>query len=150
MEHLINNEPSTLDSSDQTIHIYSNTKKEPEPKPESEPIIDPEEINDLVMKFEEEANECLHYVMQESIKCVNPTQTGPTLSEFRRWMNSCSWELKELNYKAVEKRFHNKLSGGIKSLVEMFTPKPPPSHKVGVMVEDEAKVETKSPPTPPP
>lgn len=44
MEHIRNNEPSILDSYDQTINISSNTEKEPE----LEPVIDPEEIDNLV------------------------------------------------------------------------------------------------------
>ena len=49
MENIRNNEPSTPDSSDQTIYISSDTKIEPEPEPK--PITDPEQIDDLVRQF---------------------------------------------------------------------------------------------------
>lgn len=58
-------------------------------------------------------------------------------------MNSSSWELRELCYKVVVKRFHDKLFGVMKPLMDMFTPKPPPTPKSEV----EAKI--KSPPPPP-
>lgn len=76
MERLRNNEPSTPDSYDQTIHIFSDH--------EPEPIINPEEIDILVRQFEEEVNECLHSLMQECTKCVNPTQSDYAWSEFER------------------------------------------------------------------
>lgn len=61
MEHIRNNEPSTPDSSDQTINISYDTDKEPEPKL----ITDPKEIDDLVWQFESEANEHLPSVTQD-------------------------------------------------------------------------------------
>lgn len=50
-------------------------------------------------------------------------------------MISRSWELRELFYKVVVERFHDKLSGVMKAPVEMFTPKP--------LTNPEAEVETK-------
>ena len=95
----------------------------------------------LVRQFEEEANEHFHSPMQEFTKCITPTQSDSSWSEFRRWMNYRSWDLKELNYEVVEERFHDKLIGVIEPLVEMFTLKPPPTHKVEVVVEEDAKAE---------
>lgn len=45
-------------------------------------------------------------------------------------MNSRSWELRELCYKATEKIFHENHYGVMKPLLEMFNPKPPPSPEV--------------------
>ena len=79
MERIWNNEPSTPDSSDQTINISFDTKKEP--KPESK--IDPEEVDYLIRKFESEVNDCLHSVMQDCIDCVNPPKSDVLWVEFR-------------------------------------------------------------------
>lgn len=57
-------------------------------------------------------------------------------------MNSRSWELKDLSYKASENMFHDKLFGFVEPLMDMFTPKPPPTPEVEVMVEDEVEAET--------
>lgn len=63
MEIIINNEPSTPDSSNQTINISYDTEKEHEP----EIFIELEEIDDLVRKFELKLNELLHSVTQDCV-----------------------------------------------------------------------------------
>lgn len=50
MENIRNNVPSTLNSSDQTIDISSETEIKYEYEPH--PITNPEEIDDLVRQFE--------------------------------------------------------------------------------------------------
>ena len=130
MEHIRNSKPLTTDSSDQTINISYDIEKEPKPEPE----IDPEEVDDLVRQFESEAKERLHSLTQDCANYVNPTERDAVWDEFRRWINSCSQELRELYYKDAQKRFHNNRSGIIELLLEMFTPKIPPT--------PEAEIET--------
>lgn len=130
MEHIRNSKPSTTDSSNQTINISSDIEKEPKPEPE----IDPEEVDDLVRQFKSEANQRLHSLTQDCINYVNPIESDAIQDEFRRWINSCSQELRELYYKAAQKRFHDNHSGIIKPLLEMFTQKLPPT--------PEAEIET--------
>lgn len=66
---------------------------------------------------------------QDCTNCVNPAKSDVIWADFRRWTNSRSWELTKLCYKAAHKRFHDKLSRIIDPLVDMFTPKPPPTPK---------------------
>lgn len=123
MESIINNEPSTSDSSDQPIYISSDTEIESEPEPQ--PITGPKEIDDLVLHFESKANEHLHYVVHDCTNYVNPAQSDVVWADFRRWMNSHSWELKGLYYTASQRRFHDKLFDVLEPLVELFSPKSP-------------------------
>lgn len=120
MENIRSNEPSTPDSSDQTIKILSDTKIEPQPEPQ--PITYPKEIDGLVQKFESEANEHLHSMTQERTNCVNPMESDIVWDDFRRWRNSRSWDIKELCYTYAQTRIHDKLYEVIEPLVDMFTP----------------------------
>lgn len=63
--------------------------------------------------------------IEDCTNCVNPTKSVVVWVDFKRWINSRSWELREHCYTAAQKIFHDKLFGSIKPLVEMFTPKPP-------------------------
>lgn len=90
MENIWNNEPSTPDSSDQTIDISYDNEIESESEPGPQPIINPKEIDYLVWQFKSEANEHIHFVIQDCTDCVNPAQGDVVWADFRRWMNSRS------------------------------------------------------------
>lgn len=63
MENIRNNETWTPDSSNQTIDVSYDTEIESKPKPQT--ITEPDDIYDLVWKFESEENECLYSMIQD-------------------------------------------------------------------------------------
>lgn len=102
MEHIRNNSSSTIDSSDKNVSFSPDSKDEIALNPnflKTQLTLNTSptpSIDELVLQFEAEENDCLCSLTQACINHVNHAESDTIWNEFRRWVKSRFGYLREI------------------------------------------------------